>query len=103
MTLLPPSRIPVIIGIGEVKDRPADPAQGLEPMALMAEALRRAEADAGASLLPRLPALDAARPERQAAHPRIPCGAGAAARHRHADPGLSALRERHPGGLGPDA
>ncbi len=55
---LPPSRIPVIIGIGEIKDRPADPAQGLEPLALMAEALRRAEADAGASLLPRLDALD---------------------------------------------
>jgi acetyl-CoA C-acetyltransferase len=52
-----PARIPVIIGIGEVKDRPADPAQGLEPMALMAEALRRAEADAGSSLLPRLDAL----------------------------------------------
>jgi hypothetical protein len=30
--------IPVIIGIGEIKDRPADPSAGLEPMALMAEA-----------------------------------------------------------------
>lgn len=58
MARLPPSRIPVIVGIGEVKDRPGDPAQGLEPMALMAEALRRAEADAEASLLPRLDALD---------------------------------------------
>lgn len=53
-----PSRIPVLVGIGEVKDRPADPAEGLEPMALMAEALRRAEADAGAALLRRLDALD---------------------------------------------
>jgi len=55
---LPPSRIPVIIGIGEVKDRPADPTQGLEPLALMTVALRRAEADAGAALLQRLDSLD---------------------------------------------
>ena len=41
-----PARIPVIVGVGEVKDRPADPADGLEPMALMAEALRRAEQEA---------------------------------------------------------
>jgi len=55
---LDPSRIPVIIGIGEVKDRPADPTQGLEPLALMTVALRRAEADAGAALLRRLDSLD---------------------------------------------
>ena len=53
-----PAHIPVIVGTGEVKDRPADPAQGLEPMALMAEAVRRAEADAGAALLHRLDAID---------------------------------------------
>src|SRR3954468_17333011 len=58
MAKLPPSRVPVTVGIGEIKDRPTDPAQGLEPMALMAEALRRAETDAGARLLPRLDALD---------------------------------------------
>jgi acetyl-CoA C-acetyltransferase len=58
VTQLPPSRIPDIVGIGEVKDRPADPARGLEPLALMAEALRHAEADAGAKLLARLDALD---------------------------------------------
>ena len=51
-------RIPVIVGIGEVKDRPADPALGMEPMALMAEALRRAEADAGAALVSRIDAID---------------------------------------------
>ena len=51
-------RIPVIVGIGEVKDRPADPAEGMEPMALMAEALRRAEADAGATLVSRIDAID---------------------------------------------
>ncbi|MDB5402118.1 MAG: acetyl-CoA acetyltransferase, partial [Rhodopila sp.] len=50
-------RIPVIIGIGEIKDRPADPSAGLEPMALMAEAARRAEADAGVKVLDRLDAI----------------------------------------------
>lgn len=41
-------RTPVIVGVGQVNDRPADPAQGRDPLALMAEALRRAEADADA-------------------------------------------------------
>jgi acetyl-CoA acetyltransferase len=50
------ARVPVIIGVGEVTDRPADPMQGLEPAALMAEALRRAEEDACAGRL--LAALD---------------------------------------------
>lgn len=53
-----PSRVPVIVGVGTVKDRPADPSLAREPVALMAEALRRAEADAGATLLARLDALD---------------------------------------------
>ncbi len=52
-----PERIPVLVGAGEIKDRPADPAQGLEPLALMEQALRRAEADAGAALLARLDSL----------------------------------------------
>jgi acetyl-CoA acetyltransferase len=47
---LPPDRLPVIVGIGEITDRPADPANGLEPLSLMEEALRRAETDAGARL-----------------------------------------------------
>lgn len=51
-------RIPVIAGIGEITDRPEDPAAGLEPLALMEQALRRAEADAGAALLARLDCLD---------------------------------------------
>ncbi|TCZ65468.1 acetyl-CoA acetyltransferase [Roseicella aquatilis] len=52
-------RIPVIIGAGEVTERPADPSQAQEPAALMAEALRRAAADAGApDLLPALDSLD---------------------------------------------
>ena len=52
------SLTPVIVGVGEIKDRPADRAAGLEPAALIEAALRRAEADAGASLLPRLDSLD---------------------------------------------
>lgn len=43
-----PTRIPVIIGVGQVNDRPQDPRDGLDPPGLMAEALRRADADAGA-------------------------------------------------------
>jgi acetyl-CoA acetyltransferase len=56
--ILPPERLPVIVGIGEITDRPADPANGLEPLSLMEEALRRAETDAGAGLLARLDSLD---------------------------------------------
>ena len=58
MTRLSPDRTPVIIGLGEIKDRPEDPACGLEPLALMAEALRRADADAGGGVLGRLDAID---------------------------------------------
>ena len=43
-----PERIPVIVAVGQVNDRPADPDQGLDPLALMVAALRAAEADAGA-------------------------------------------------------
>ena len=51
-------RIPVIIGAGEVVDRPAEPILAREPAALMAEALRRADADAGGGLLAELDSLD---------------------------------------------
>ncbi|MEZ5938004.1 MAG: acetyl-CoA acetyltransferase [Hyphomonadaceae bacterium] len=47
---LPADRIPVIAGIGEITDRPADVHDALEPLALMAEAARRAEADANGLL-----------------------------------------------------
>jgi acetyl-CoA C-acetyltransferase len=50
--------IPVIVGIGEITDRPADPIEGLEPMALMAAALRHADEDAGGGWLPRVDSLD---------------------------------------------
>jgi acetyl-CoA C-acetyltransferase len=46
-----PDRTPIIVGVGQINDRPADPAQGLDPIALMAAALHRAEDDAGAALL----------------------------------------------------
>ena len=37
-------RIPVIVGIGEIIDRPKEIAEGLEPLTLLEQALRRAEA-----------------------------------------------------------
>ncbi len=51
-----PERTPVIIGGGQVNDRPDDPAAGLDSLGLMVAALRAAEADAGAG--PLLSALD---------------------------------------------
>src|SRR6516162_9187494 len=51
-------RIPVIVGIGEIVDRPKDISKGLEPLALLEEALRRAEADSGAKLLGEVQSLD---------------------------------------------
>lgn len=47
-------RIPVIIGVGQVNDRPADPSVGLNSGDLMAAALRAADADAGGGWLARL-------------------------------------------------
>jgi acetyl-CoA C-acetyltransferase len=58
MSPLPSDRIPVIVGIGEIVDRPTDLAAGLEPMALLEQAVRRAEADAGASLIGDIGSLD---------------------------------------------
>ena len=51
-------RIPVIVGVGEIVDRPKDISKGLEPLALLEEALRRAEADSGAKLLDEIGSLD---------------------------------------------
>src|ERR1700743_2643026 len=47
----PEDRIPVIVGIGEITDRPAELTAGLEPLALLEEALKRAEHDCGGKLL----------------------------------------------------
>ncbi|MBC7507027.1 MAG: hypothetical protein H7267_15115 [Sandarakinorhabdus sp.] len=55
---LPADRTPVIIGIGEVTDRPADPVAALEPLALMDAAIRAADADAGGNWLARIDSLD---------------------------------------------
>ena len=57
-TSLPEDRIPVIVGVGEIVDRPKDIAAGLEPLALLEQALKRAEADSGAKLLGELGSLD---------------------------------------------
>ena len=48
-----PNRIPVIIGVGQVNDRPDDPMEGLDSVGLMAEAIRKADADAGGGWLER--------------------------------------------------
>ena len=44
-------RVPVIVGVGQVNDRTENPAEALDPIGLMAEALRRANADAGGAWL----------------------------------------------------
>jgi acetyl-CoA C-acetyltransferase len=58
MTIIPEDRIPVIVGVGEIVDRPKEIAAGLEPLTLLEEALKRAEADAGAKLLGEISSLD---------------------------------------------
>src|SRR4249920_16566 len=55
---LPEDRIPVIVGVGEIVDRPKNIAAGREPLALLEHAVRRAEADSGAKLLGDLGSLD---------------------------------------------
>jgi acetyl-CoA C-acetyltransferase len=46
MSPLPPSRLPVLVGIGEVTKKSRDPSPAHEPIELMVEALRLAAADA---------------------------------------------------------
>ncbi|HXH46591.1 MAG TPA: acetyl-CoA acetyltransferase [Bradyrhizobium sp.] len=58
MTTVSSDRIPVIVGIGEIVDRPKEITEGLEPLDLLEQALRRAEADAGANLLSEVQSLD---------------------------------------------
>jgi acetyl-CoA C-acetyltransferase len=55
---LPDHLIPVIVGVGEIVDRPKAIAEGLEPLALLAEALKRAEQDSGGKLLGEIESLD---------------------------------------------
>ena len=51
-------RIPVIVGVGEIADHPADLKSGLEPLTLLVEALKRAEQDSGGKLLGEIQSLD---------------------------------------------
>ena len=53
-----PENTPVIIGVGEFVDRPAEVTSALEPVALMAEALRAADADGGSGLIERLDSIE---------------------------------------------
>lgn len=53
-----PARTPVIVGVGEITQRTKDLAHSLEPLALMEAALRAAEADTGARVLPAVESLD---------------------------------------------
>ena len=55
---LPADRIPVIVGVGEITDRTTDIAEGLEPLTLLEQALKRAEADSGGKLLGEIGSLD---------------------------------------------
>src|ERR1700686_3908280 len=55
---LPDHLIPVIVGVGEIVDRPKEIAKGLEPLALLVEALKRAEQDSGGKLLGEIESLD---------------------------------------------
>src|SRR3546814_12257382 len=45
-----PKRSPVIIGVGQINDRPDDPDRGLDSLGLMVAALKAAVADAGGGL-----------------------------------------------------
>ena len=54
-------RTPVIVGVGQINDRPDRPEDGLDPVALMVEALRRADADAGGGWLAQCDSLDVVR------------------------------------------
>jgi acetyl-CoA C-acetyltransferase len=51
-------RTPVIVGVGEIVDRAKEITDGLEPLTLLEQALKRAEADSGAKLLGEIQSLD---------------------------------------------
>src|ERR1700742_3681023 len=54
----PEDRIPVIVGVGEIVDRPQEVTAGLEPLILLEQALKRAEQDSGARLIGEIGSLD---------------------------------------------
>jgi acetyl-CoA C-acetyltransferase len=53
-----PERTPVIVGVGEVAERPSDPVDSREPVGLMLDALARADEDGGGHWLRRIQAVD---------------------------------------------
>lgn len=53
-----PDRTPVLVGVGEIAEPLANPADVREPVDLMAEALRRAQKDASGAVLGRLSRID---------------------------------------------
>jgi acetyl-CoA C-acetyltransferase len=55
---IPEHRIPVIVGVGEIVDRATEITAGLEPLALLEQALKRAEADSGGKLIGDIGSLD---------------------------------------------
>src|ERR1700726_3723130 len=57
-TPTPEHLIPVIVGVGEIVDRPKEITAGLDPLALLEQAVKRAEADSGGKLLGELGSLD---------------------------------------------
>ncbi|SFV00232.1 enoyl-CoA hydratase-related protein [Pseudoduganella namucuonensis] len=57
MTPRSAGRIPVIIGIGELIDKPADPLRGLEPLEMLLRCAAGADADAGGGWLRRIDTL----------------------------------------------
>src|SRR3954468_3556012 len=55
---VPDDRIPVIVGVGEIADHPTELTAGLEPLALLEAAVKRAAEDAAAPLLGEIDSLD---------------------------------------------
>jgi acetyl-CoA C-acetyltransferase len=55
---VPDDRIPVIVGVGEIADHPTELTAGLEPLALLEAAVKRAAKDAAAPLLDEIDSLD---------------------------------------------
>src|ERR1700760_1476727 len=55
---VPDDRVPVIVGVGEIADHPAELTAGLEPLALLEAAVRRAAEDTAVPLLGEIDSLD---------------------------------------------
>jgi acetyl-CoA C-acetyltransferase len=54
MTQIAEDRVPVVIGVGQINDRPENLADGLDSIGLMLAALKAAEADSGTNVLSKL-------------------------------------------------